>query len=279
MSGLSELIHRADFPFEKKFGTRGETIHVRRGKHRNAARHKKSANVTKKSDRAFDVFDDLNGSDQPESCETQLRREIGLVEIQRDMRNIRFKALGIGIHRKNLPSRRAHTSRHGTRAGAKIRGAHSGLGVPREHTFTHRIVQAVVCRGVNHRSFIAADTSRYTRLCASIIRLLSQKSSARPRAAWPRTAPNDGSSSKRESAAAKSRASPTRNTRPVLPSSSVKALRSEATTGSPLAMFSATTNPKTSPPSEGTTTANACARADCSCSPLRRPAKRTCAPI
>src|SRR5260370_34828420 len=107
MSGLSELIHRADFPFEKKFGTRGETIHVRRGKHRNAARHKKAANVTKKSDRAFHVFDDLNGSDQPESCETQLRREIRLVEIQRDMRNIRFTALGIAMDRNNFASKQA----------------------------------------------------------------------------------------------------------------------------------------------------------------------------
>src|SRR6266567_1666403 len=160
MCRLSALIHRADFPLEKKFGTRRETVHVWRGKDRNTARCKKAANVTKKSDGAFQVFDDLDGGDQPESCEAQSRREIRLIEVQGNMRNIRFKALGIAIHRKNFASERAQTSRHGSWAGAKIGGANSGPGVPREHAFNHKIVQAVVCRGANHHPFIAANTSR-----------------------------------------------------------------------------------------------------------------------
>ncbi len=85
-----------------------------------------------------------------------MRGEIWLIEIQGNMRNLRFEAIGVAIDGNHLTSERLQPGRHGTGPRAEVRSAYAGTTVTCEHTLADKIVEPAVCCCVQHQAFAAA---------------------------------------------------------------------------------------------------------------------------
>jgi hypothetical protein len=100
--GLAKLIHRAYPSGEKEFCPRRKGFHIWSRYYCNASGGQKAPDVAEEANRAFDMLDDLDGSDEITGTWSKLGSEVVPIKVNGDMGQTSHKAISSPVDRKDV---------------------------------------------------------------------------------------------------------------------------------------------------------------------------------
>ena len=94
---FAAIVHHADFPGLEEPEACWQRVNVGRGNNGNTSGGQHAPHIPEKRNRTFEMFDDFDGGNEPVSFKAKNRGEIGLIQINGNVRKVGLEASGAKV--------------------------------------------------------------------------------------------------------------------------------------------------------------------------------------